>query len=269
MRASCSGRVPNGGLAFCSRADDACGGCGRAGHDRCHGVAMPSPAVSEPFQRRSAALWQARRLSRGSGGRCRQGATAAPYGGVGGDAPPASPYGNLWQVARDDGTGPGSTSLAHRSCTAAAHTRGRGAMTVRRSHDATSHGRCGARERDAATAGRRRQRAPQTMPTGAGARLAAKRRMGVAERGRGARGGLERLSSRAGARLLCHAARVVAAAADGEDRTRARGRSVAARACASPRKSACQNSWTGRARQWCEVRAFETRAAKPASNGAV
>ena len=202
MRASCSGRVPNGGLAFCSRADDACGGCGRAGHDRCHGVAMPSPAVSEPFQRRSAALWQARRLSRGSEGRCRQGATAAPYGGVGGDAPPASPYGNLWQVARDDGTGPGSTSLAHRSCTAAAHTRGRGAMTVRRSHDATSHGRCGARERDAATAGRRRQRAPQTMPTGAGAQLAAHRRVGWRSAGEELAGGW-RGSARARARACC------------------------------------------------------------------
>ena len=202
MRASCSRRVPNGGLAFGSRADDARGGCGRAGHDHCDGIFMPSPAVSEPFQRRSAALWQARRRSRGAGGRCRQGATTTPYGGVGGDAPPASPYGNPWQVTRDDGTGADSTRLTHRSCTAAAHTRGCDAMAVRRSHDPTSHGRCVARERDAATAGRRRERAPQTMPTGAGAQLAANRSVGVAERGRGARRGLARLDARPGARLL-------------------------------------------------------------------
>ena len=202
MRASCSRRVPKGGLACTSRADDARGGCGRAGRDSCDGDAMPSPAGFMPFQRRRAALWQARRLSRGAGGRCRQGATMLPYGGVGGDAPPASPYGNPWHVTRDNGTGAGSTSLAHRSCTAAAHTRGRGTMTVRRSHDATSTGRCGARERDAATAGHRRQRAPQTMPTGAGAQLAAKRRVEVAEPGRGSRRGLARFDARPGARLL-------------------------------------------------------------------
>ena len=202
MRASCSRRVPTGGLACTSRADDARGGCGRAGRDSCDGDDMPSPAGFMPFQRRRAALWQARRLSRGAGGRCRQGATMLPYGGVGGDAPPASPYGNPWHVTRDNGTGAGSTSLAHRSCTAAAHTRGRGTMTVRRSHDATSTGRCGARERDAATAGHRRQRAPQTMPTGAGAQLAANRRVEVAEPGRGSRRGLARFDARPGARLL-------------------------------------------------------------------
>ena len=100
------------------------------------------------------------------------------------------------------------------------------------------------------------------MPTDAGAQLAANRRVGVAERGRGARRGLARLGSSAGARLLCTQRARFAAAADGADYTRVRGRSVAARICARVMLGACQNSWTGLARQWCEVRALETRAAE-------